>query len=482
MRFRALTMGLICSLSAIIGADAQECLVANPSFEVGLGLDGWNTFGDVGLTDTLRVHGQRSLSVGGPGTGSWGVSGAWQRFDASQGTIVDVVVRVGHNDALAITHEARGIVNVEWRDASDELISYQSVDVLEASDVPGAMRTHRLTSGPAPAGTASGRVLLGVLQSPFQEPGRVVFDLVDYVVRTTPTYDELQWGDFPSGRMVSFAGHDWRVKGPGVYGPGPNFFSDSTDVVDVENDELIVSQINLNGTWSSAEVVLTEPLGYGDYVFTTRGRLDNFAPNIILGLFLWQYPLCYDVRNTWNQHNEIDVEISRWADPTNDVAQFVIQPYDTDGNIDRFDIAYSDDELVSYAFEWLPDRIEFRSWRGGPADESPSTLIHDWTYTGQHLPRPEQPRVHVNLWYVGSDGPSDGVPRMVVVSDFEFRPMTDFDRSGLIDFIDLLAFLRAFDEGDLTADIDGDTALSPNDVALFVESIVGAYRSVTSAP
>ena len=30
-------------------------------------------------------------------------------------------------------------------------------------------------------------------------------------------------------------------------------------------------------------------------------------------------------------------------------------------------------------------------------------MIHSWTYTGPHIPRPEQPRVHINLWQF--DGP-----------------------------------------------------------------------------
>ena len=53
---------------------------------------------------------------------------------------------------------------------------------------------------------------------------------------------------------------------------------------------------------------------------------------------------------------------------------------------------------------WLPDRVEYRVWRGGPGDESAATLIRAWTYTGPHIPRPEQPRLHLNLWKL------DGTP------------------------------------------------------------------------
>lgn len=456
-------------------AVAQDGIVANPSFEVGSGLDGWSAFGDVSVSTGLRVHGARAVSIGGPNTGGWAVSGAWQPFPAEPGDVFDGVVRVGHEADTPITGLARGIVNVEWRDADGELIDYDTFDVLTASDRVGTMRTFRFTAGPAPEGAATARLLPAMLQSPAQETGRVVFDLVDFIKRTTPTYDEQQWGDFPGGRTLVFAGFDWRVKGPGVYGPGPNFFSDRPEVVDVVGGELVMNQRRVGDDWASGEVVLSNPLGYGDYVFTTRGRLDDLAPNTVLGLFLWQYPVGYDAANLWNQHNEIDVEISRWNDPANDVAQFVVQPYNAGGNIERFDIAYADDELVSYAFEWLPGRVDYRAWRGGPGDESPATIIHEWTYAGRHLPRPEQPRVHINLWVIGEAGPSDGVERTVVVSDFAFRSLADTDRSGTIDFFDVIAFLEFLHAGDRRADVNNDGAFDSSDAALLLDTIAGAW-------
>ena len=46
-------------------------------------------------------------------------------------------------------------------------------------------------------------------------------------------------------------------------------------------------------------------------------------------------------------------------------------------------------------------------------------MIHSWTYTGAHIPRPEQPRMHLNLWKI------DGAPagdQEVVFKDFTFIP------------------------------------------------------------
>ncbi|MBD3366559.1 MAG: T9SS type A sorting domain-containing protein, partial [Candidatus Eisenbacteria bacterium] len=112
-------------------------------------------------------------------------------------------------------------------------------------------------------------------------------------------------------------------------------------------------------------------------------------------------------------------EFSYWGNPSDDIGQFVAQPWDWYGNIERFDATFGDGEITSHAFRWLPDRVECRSWRGGPYDESPGTMIHEWTYTGPHIPRPEIPRVHINLWRCCDDPSSD---QEVVLTNFTYVP------------------------------------------------------------
>ncbi|MFC1800342.1 T9SS type A sorting domain-containing protein [Candidatus Eisenbacteria bacterium] len=173
-------------------------------------------------------------------------------------------------------------------------------------------------------------------------------------------------------------------------------------------------------TWYSTEVTLEEALGYGDYIFTTVGEVDQFHQNTVLGLFIWQYGPCWGEQYLWwNPYNEIDVEFSRWGDPGNDPAQFMVQPWDWPGSGSRFELTPGPGELSSHAFNWLHDRLEFRSWYGGPDDEAPENMIHSWTYTGPHIPRPEQPRVHINLWQLNG-GP--GIYQEAVLDEFTFVP------------------------------------------------------------
>jgi hypothetical protein len=267
-------------------------------------------------------------------------------------------------------------------------------------------------------------LLVGVLQGPGDPQRDAHFDRMRFEKQTTPSLDDLQWNDFYSGRTLTFAGRTWRVKGvkgPGFYGPGPNSFANSAGTVYVDgNGRLHLTITQSGGTWYSTEVALTQPLGYGDYVFTTRGRLDTLDPTTVLGLYVWEYGPCYDPAYLWwNPHNETDIEFSRWGVPGGPNGQYVTQPWDWGGNRVQFNMSFAADEVTSHAFRWKSDRIEYRSWRGGPLDEATSAQAAAWTYTGPHIPRPDQPRVHMNLWQV--DGPP-AAAQEVVLEDFRFVP------------------------------------------------------------
>ncbi len=410
--------------SGIGQTSLAQCIFSNPSFEVGGSggavFGGWNQFGVVG-TSPSATHGSAAARVTGPDWGGWDVSGYWQAMDSAPGDRWNVSVQVWHESINPLTGQSTALVNIEWRDAGDSLISYESYSPADASTPSGDVQHFIVTTGPAPAGTAEARLLLGVLQSPTDPPPDVYFDQASFDEVGPPSIDEIQWDDFPGGRTIDFGGYTWRVKGPGYYGPGPNLFSDSPSSVWTDGSDRLHTTIRSeSGAWQSTEVVLEETLGYGDYIFTTVGSVDTLDQHAVLGMFLWQYGPCWDPAYLWwNPYNEIDVEISRWGNLSREIGQFVAQPFDWPGNISRFDASWGDGELASHAFRWLPDRVEYRSWRGGPSDESPGILVHSWTYTGPHIPRPEQPRVHINLWQFEEP---PGTNQEVVFHDFTFVP------------------------------------------------------------
>ncbi|MGD8394678.1 MAG: FlgD immunoglobulin-like domain containing protein [Candidatus Eiseniibacteriota bacterium] len=418
----SMLLALLLTVAGGVPPAHGQCMLANPSFELGgsggATFGGWNQFGAVG-SSMQATHGAVAARVSGPDTGGWDVSAYWQPLDTAPGERWAASVSVWHSATSPLTGQSVAIVNIEWRDAGGALIDYESHAAASASTPVDEVQSFYVESGPAPPGTAATHLLLGVLQSPADPAPDVYYDQATFDNLGPPTLDELQWLDFPGGRTLEFGGRPWRVKGPGYYGPGPNHFCDTGDCTWVDLDgRLHLTLQQIAGTWYSTEVTLEESLGYGDYIFTTVGRLDLLHANVVFGLFLWQYGACYDPAFLWwNPHNEIDVEFSRWGDPANDLAQFVAQPYDYPDNISRFDVSFDEGELTSHAFRWLPDRVEFRSWRGGPQDERPANLIHAWTYDGPHIPRPEQPRVHLNLWLM--DAPP-GAMQEVIVDRFTF--------------------------------------------------------------
>lgn len=405
-------------------ASSAQCMLANPSFEIGgqsgAVFGGWNQFGSVG-SSTSAVHGARAARVSGPNTGGWDLSGYWQAQASAPGDRWTAAGFVRVPSSRPLAGQSKAVVNVEWRDSGGGLLSYESHDVASAATPTDTGLVFTFTTAAAPAGTSTARLVLGVLQGPGDPQRDAIYDRVTFVKLTTPSLDQVQWNDFASGRTLSFAGRTWRVKGPGYYGPGPNSFSNSTSAVWVdESGRLHLTIAKVGSTWFSTEVALVEALGYGDYVFTTRGRLDTLDPTAVLGLYVWEYGPCWDPALLWwNPHNETDIEFSRWGVANGPNAQYVTQPYDWGGNRHQFSMSFTADEVTSHAFRWRPDRIEYRSWRGGPQAESPASTVTSWTYTGPHIPRPDQPRVHLNLWQV--DG-APAVTQEVVMDDFRFLP------------------------------------------------------------
>ena len=406
------------------GQAAGQCILANPSFEIGGSggpvFGGWNQFGVFGSVN-VASHGSRAARVSGPNYGGWDVSGYWQSQDCDPGEQWEVTGHVQHPSGKPLTGSCAAIVNIEWWDGAGAMIDYESVTVADAASVTDKYLDFSFVSSAAPEGTASIHLLLGVLQSPTDPSPDVYYDQVTLFTTSSPTIDEVQWNDFPGGNTLSFGGYTWRIKGPGYYGPGGNLFCDASNCTWVDaQGKLHLTYQKLGNNWYATEVVTEDALGYGDYILTTEGPLDQIDTQVVLGIFLWEYGPCWsDGYLWWNAFNEIDIEYSYWGDPSSDIGQFVAQPYNWSGNLLKFDHDFSEAEVTSHAMRWLADKVEYRVWRGGPTEESAANMIASWTYTGPHIPRPEQPRMHLNMWRF------DGTPagdQEVVFQDFVFVP------------------------------------------------------------
>ncbi|MBC22623.1 MAG: hypothetical protein CMJ32_01735 [Phycisphaerae bacterium] len=479
-----LVIAMIVFLGAFASASMAQvqCQMINPSFEVGSATSSaaWSKTGNVAVRNEMVVHGQRSVKAWGPNVGAWDISGWRQDFQAQPGWKFSVEVHAGHQSVDPATGSLRGIVNVEWRNADGQVISYDSFTTVQAGDPTDQMNLYTFQTSAAPSGTAYASLMCGVVQSPAHEPGSVFYDLA-LTRRIDPQIDpNLQWNDF-GDRTLEFAGYTWRVKGNGWYGPGPNNFSDSPANVYVdEQGRLHIGIRRVGNAWFCSEITLEDPLGYGDYIFKTAGELEKIDPNIVLGLFIWEYQPCYDGIYYSNVANEFDIEFSRWTDPNGDTSQFVAQPWSTQGNIFKFTMNLGrSDYLTSHAFRWKPHVVECRSWYGHDDQESPSNTIQTWDYLGPDNPYPGEPRVHINAWLINTLPPTDNKDFEVIISDFKFIPMdqpepecpADLNGDEIVNGKDLAMLLAVWNSIEKTdADLNSDGLVDGNDLAVMLGS------------
>lgn len=212
-------------------------------------------------------------------------------------------------------------------------------------------------------------------------------------------------------RRIEFSGRSWIVRSSGSLrlDPGPNYWSDSPEQVWVDAEgSLHLRAARAGDRWLCSEVAAAEPLGYGGYAFVTTAGAARIDPNAVLGMFVYQEP-----------GQEIDIELSRWGDPAVDNAQFVVQPWEIEGNRYRFALDPAED-LVTHRFIWTADTVAFAAWNGvepDPPDGSPG-LIAAWRYAGPGTPVADREVPHINLWLLDDEPPADGEPIEVVVREF----------------------------------------------------------------
>jgi len=246
---------------------------------------------------------------------------------------------------------------------------------------------------------------------------RIVALLVSssYVPGSTRDYHPSQdpgvicWDEYPdrSLKYINWSNYRWRIKNADLIDPGPNYFSDDTSNVMVDQEGRMHLKIDhRDDRWYCAELVLDHSLGYGVYKFKVDSRIDSLDYNSIFAGFIYE---------TTNQ--EFDIEFSqRLAAPFN--AQYVAQPWYTPGNIEFFNMPVS--SQTSHSFEWRPDRIVFNSWNGHSDSPTLTTLIHSWTYTGGDIPIPGNERMIFNLYLFGGETPVQGIEDEVIITSFEY--------------------------------------------------------------
>jgi hypothetical protein len=128
-------------------------------------------------------------------------------------------------------------------------------------------------------------------------------------------------------------------------------------------------------------------------------------------MFTWDYA------GTGQNHREMDIEVSRWGDPTSKNAQYVVQPFFIPENAARFTAPSG---VLTHYFRWEPGQVTFKTVRGdGSGDKTRTVAEHAFT---SGVPSPGVETVRLNLYVFGGakDPLQNGAE--VVIEKFEYLP------------------------------------------------------------
>jgi hypothetical protein len=169
-------------------------------------------------------------------------------------------------------------------------------------------------------------------------------------------------------KTLSFSGYEWRVRDAPSDRGGWNIYSPNNAWTDAHG-ALHLRIAKVSGQWTCAEVSLTRSLGYGTYSFVVQDT-SHLEPAAVFSIFTWDYG------GQDQNYREVDIEVSRWGDPTTKNAQYVVQPFYVPENVDRFTAPPG---VLTYSFRWEPGRVLFRTVRGFQSGTKGLVAEHPFT-------------------------------------------------------------------------------------------------------
>jgi hypothetical protein len=209
-------------------------------------------------------------------------------------------------------------------------------------------------------------------------------------------------------KLLQFSGYEWEVR-QSVSERGGTINPHDPANAWVDDQGLLHLRISQRDkTWMSAEVTLTRSLGYGTYIFVVRDT-SRMEPAAVFSMFTW------DTSGADPNHRELDVEITKWGDPSNKNAQFVVQPYYVPANVARFDVPAG---VLTHSFRWDPGKVLFRTVRGNTPN---GRLVFEHLFTSG-VPSPGSESVRMSTYvFVHTEHPLQNGAE-VVVEKFVYLP------------------------------------------------------------
>ena len=211
-------------------------------------------------------------------------------------------------------------------------------------------------------------------------------------------------------KVIHFSGYDWRARNGFTDRGGQPHESDPGNAWTDDKGYLHLRIQEHNGVWSCAQVDLARSLGYGTYIFVVRDS-SHLSPSAALGLYT------SDDFRTEDAPSELDIEVSRWGNPSTQNAQYVVQPFYVSDNIERFTAPAG---VLTHTMHWGPGRVEFKTVRGSPLNAG-GAVVSEHVFTSG-IPVPAKETAHIDFFNYHRRQDSKLQQEEVVIERFEFLP------------------------------------------------------------
>lgn len=210
-------------------------------------------------------------------------------------------------------------------------------------------------------------------------------------------------------KTLFLSGYEWRIRDAPSDRGGGNDYDPSNAWTD-SNGALHLRIAKLSGKWTCAEVTLTRSFGYGTYSFVVQDT-SHLEPAAVFTMFTWDYA------GSDPNNREMDIEVSRWGDPTTKNTQYVVKPFYVPENASRFAVPSG---TLTHSFRWEPGRASFRTVRGSElGGKAPPIAEHVFT-SGVPIPGVESVRMNLYIFRLGKEPPQK--ENEVVIEKFEYLP------------------------------------------------------------
>ncbi len=215
-------------------------------------------------------------------------------------------------------------------------------------------------------------------------------------------------GASPAAAPIRFSGYQWEALDTGGnHGGTGNFYTPAN--VWTDGKGFIHLRVSKQAEqWAGAEVRLSRSLGYGSYRFVVCD-VSRLEPAAVFALFTW---------DDLGPPREVDIEVSRWGEPKDKNAQYVIQPYVVPANTVRFDTPAG---VLTWWIDWEPGRVSFRTIRGSGSNNRPEDVVAEHVFTSG-VPSAGNERIHMNLYAYGNKRHALQHEFEVIIEKFEFLP------------------------------------------------------------